>query len=160
MCDVARVRAVRGAAGGPSPAVSPSGGAAEFRWDCRCSFATFSPHPALLIVNVPPGPRAFAEADIVYPKSWGIESLFHKPEEALEISKKYTDWICDERRMGLADKRKIYMHCLPADRGFEVTDAVIDGPCSVVFDEAENRLHTAKALMALTMGGGRPFEAF
>ncbi len=103
---------------------------------------------------------AFEGAHIVYPKSWGIESLFHKPEEALEISKKYTDWICDERRMGLADKRKIYMHCLPADRGFEVTDAVIDGPCSVVFDEAENRLHTAKALMALTMGGGRPFEAF
>ena len=103
---------------------------------------------------------AFEGAHIVYPKSWGIESLFHKPEEALEISKKYTDWICDERRMGLADTRCIYMHCLPADRGFEVTDAVIDGPRSAVFDEAENRLHTAKALMALTMGDGRPFEVF
>ncbi len=101
---------------------------------------------------------AFEGAHVVYPKSWGIESLFHKPEEALEISKKYKDWICDERRMGLADKRILYMHCLPADRGSEVTDAVIDGPHSVVFDEAENRLHTAKALMALTMGGGRPFE--
>ena len=42
---------------------------------------------------------AFEGADIVYPKSWGIESLFHKPEEALEISKKYRDWICDERLM-------------------------------------------------------------
>lgn len=103
---------------------------------------------------------AFEGAHIVYPKSWGIESLFHKPEEALEISKKYKDWICDERRMGLTDQRSIYMHCLPADRGSEVTDAVIDGPHSVVFDEAENRLHTAKALMALTMGAGRPFEMF
>lgn len=94
---------------------------------------------------------AFENADIVYPKSWGIESLFSKPEEALEISKKYKDWICDERRMGLAKKEAVYMHCLPADRNNEVTDAVIDGPQSVVYQEAENRLHTCKALMALTM---------
>ncbi len=94
---------------------------------------------------------AFEDADIVYPKSWGIESLFHKPEEALEISKKYRNWICDERRMNLAKKEAIYMHCLPADRGHEVTDAVIDGAQSVVYQEAENRLHTCKAIMALTM---------
>ncbi len=94
---------------------------------------------------------AFEDADIVYPKSWGIESLFHKPEEALEISKQYKSWICDERRMKLAKKEAIYMHCLPADRGNEVTDAVIDGPQSVVYQEAENRLHTCKSLMALTM---------
>ena len=55
--------------------------------------------------------------------------------------------------MALADGKAVYMHCLPADRGYEVTDAVIDGPQSVVYDEAENRLHTAKAIMALTMGG-------
>ncbi len=96
---------------------------------------------------------AFAGADVVYPKSWGIETLFKKPQESLEISKKYKSWICDRRRMGLARKEAIYMHCLPADRGNEVTDEVIDGPQSVVFDEAENRLHTAKALLALTMGG-------
>lgn len=94
---------------------------------------------------------AFENADIVYPKSWGIESLFHKPEQALEISKKYQDWICDARRMLLANKDAVYMHCLPADRGHEVTDEVIDGPQSVIYQEAENRLHTAKAIMALTM---------
>lgn len=94
---------------------------------------------------------AFENADIVYPKSWGIESLFHKPEEALEISKKYKNWICDERHMKLTAKESIYMHCLPADRGYEVTDAVIDGPRSRVFPEAENRLHTCKSVMALTM---------
>jgi N-acetylornithine carbamoyltransferase len=55
--------------------------------------------------------------------------------------------------MGLASKEALYMHCLPADRGSEVTDEVIDGPRSVVYDEAENRLHTGKALMALTMQG-------
>jgi ornithine carbamoyltransferase len=96
---------------------------------------------------------AFEGADIVYPKSWGIEELFSRPEEALAISARYKDWICDERRMGLAARDSIYMHCLPADRGYEVTDAVIDGPRSVVYDEAENRLHTGKAIMALTMGG-------
>ncbi len=95
--------------------------------------------------------EAFEGADIVYPKSWGIESLFHKPEEALKISKKYNHWICDEKLMQQAKRDSIYMHCLPADRGHEVTDAVIDGPHSVVYQEAENRLHTAKALMALTM---------
>ena len=94
---------------------------------------------------------AFEDADIVYPKSWGIESLFHKPEEALEISKQYKNWICDERRMKLAKKEAVYMHCLPADRGNEVTDAVIDGPQSVVYQEAENRLHTCKSIMAMTM---------
>ena len=95
--------------------------------------------------------EAFRGADIVYPKSWGIESLFHNPSEALEISKKYRDWICDERRMKLANKNAIYMHCLPADRGYEVVDAVIDGAQSRVFPEAENRLHTCKSVMALTM---------
>jgi ornithine carbamoyltransferase len=94
---------------------------------------------------------AFEKADIVYPKSWGIEELFHKPEEALEISKKYKEWICDEERMKLASDNAIYMHCLPADRGNEVTDSVIDGPQSVVYQEAENRLHTCKAIMSLTM---------
>jgi ornithine carbamoyltransferase len=94
---------------------------------------------------------AFQGADIVYPKSWGIESLFHNPQEALEISKKYKHWICDENKMKVTNGHSIYMHCLPADRGYEVTDEVIDGPRSRVFPEAENRLHTCKAIMALTM---------
>ena len=63
----------------------------------------------------------------------------------------YQHWICDEAMMARAREQAIYMHCLPADRGSEVTDAVIDGSQSRVYPEAENRLHTAKALMALTM---------
>jgi len=95
--------------------------------------------------------EAFRDADIVYPKSWGIESLFKQPEKALELSKRYKSWICDDKLMTITKTNSIYMHCLPADRGNEVTDAVIDGPHSVVYQEAENRLHTAKAIMALTM---------
>jgi N-acetylornithine carbamoyltransferase len=94
---------------------------------------------------------AIKDADIVYPKSWGVESLFSKPDEAMQVAQQYKDWICDEAMMARAREQAIYMHCLPADRGSEVTDAVIDGAQSRVYPEAENRLHTAKALMALTM---------
>ena len=51
-----------------------------------------------------------------------------------------------------ADSDAVFMHCLPAYRGFEVTEDVIDGPQSVIFDEAENRLHAQKAVMATLMG--------
>ncbi len=94
---------------------------------------------------------AFKDADIVYPKSWGALELFGNPEESLKLAEKYKNWIVDEKKMKLTKPHSIYMHCLPAARGEEVTDEVIDGPHSVVFDEAENRLHTAKALMALLM---------
>ena len=93
----------------------------------------------------------FKGADIVYPKSWGCWMTTEDPEESARIAKKYTDWIADERRLALAKEDVIYMHCLPADRGIEVTNEVIDGPHSVVFDEAENRLHVQKAAMALVM---------
>ncbi len=95
----------------------------------------------------------FEGAQVVYPKSWGAEHLFGNEPEALALNARYRDWICDSRRMALAASDAIYMHCLPADRGHEVTDEVIDGPRSVVFQEAANRLHTGKALMALVMGG-------
>ena len=93
----------------------------------------------------------FTEADVVYPKSWGCMLETEDAEQSAEIGRRYQDWIADPRRMGMAAGDAIYMHCLPADRGIEVADAVIDGPQSVVFDEAENRLHVQKAVMALTM---------
>jgi ornithine carbamoyltransferase len=112
---------------------------------------------------------AFRDADVVYPKSWGVydlmlarqlakskEEVAENQRACLASNAKHKNWICDERRLKLAKKSAVYMHCLPADRGSEVTDAVIDGPQSIVFQEAENRLHTAKSIMACTMRE-RPF---
>jgi len=90
-------------------------------------------------------------ADVVYAKSWGALLTTEDDTQSAKISDQYKDWITDERRMGLAAEDAIYMHPLPADRNIEVSDAVLDGPHSVVFDQAENRLHVQKAVMALTM---------
>ncbi len=95
--------------------------------------------------------EAFRDADVVYPKSWGPLLTTTGKEEGKALIDKYRSWITDQRRMDLTAEDSIYMHCLPADRGLEVTDEVIDGPHSVVYDEAENRLHVQKAVMALTM---------
>jgi len=93
----------------------------------------------------------FADADVIYAKSWGCMLTTEDLEESAGIGARYTDWITDERRMAMAKPDAIYMHPLPADRNIEVTDGVIDGPQSAVFDQAENRLHAQKAVMALTM---------
>jgi len=93
----------------------------------------------------------FDGAEVVYAKSWGPLLSTHDPEEGKRVQDQYESWITDQKKMSLAHKDAIYMHPLPADRNIEVTDEVIDGPQSVVFDEAENRLHVQKAVMALTM---------
>jgi ornithine carbamoyltransferase len=94
---------------------------------------------------------AFKDADIIYAKSWGPLLTTTDPDEGKRIQDQYEGWITNEHKMTLAKEDAIYMHPLPADRNIEVTDGVIDGPHSVVFDEAENRLHAQKAVMALTM---------
>ena len=96
---------------------------------------------------------AYRGADVVIPKNWGnwvtnpSKDIIGSLQEANKI------WKCTEEMMQLTSKGSIYMHALPADRKNEVEDSVIDGPHSVVYDEAENRLHTAKAVMTLVMGG-------
>jgi N-acetylornithine carbamoyltransferase len=104
------------------------------------------------VISDPHGMEAaFKGADIVYAKSWGALVHTADPDEGAAIIKKYSHWITDERKMALANPDAIYMHPLPADRNIEVTDGVMDGPQSVVYDQAENRLHVQKAVMALTM---------
>jgi len=95
--------------------------------------------------------EAFKGGDIIYAKSWGPLLTTTDKAEGKRIQDQYKHWITDERKMALAKPDAIYMHPLPADRNIEVTDGVMDGPQSVVYDQAENRLHAQKAVMALTM---------
>jgi ornithine carbamoyltransferase len=102
--------------------------------------------------------EAVRGADVVYAKNWTNRHFFPpetdapQPEEAQKLFEANRRWMCDEETMKLANRNAFFMHCLPADRNFEVTSAVMDGPQSAVFDQAENRLHAQKAIMALTMG--------
>jgi len=96
-------------------------------------------------------PAGFKGADVVYAKSWGPLLTTSDPIEGKRIQDQYSDWITDVAKLRLAKDDAIYMHPLPADRNIEVTDEVLDGPQSAVFDEAENRLHAQKAVLALTM---------
>ncbi len=97
--------------------------------------------------------EAYEGAHIVIPKNWGnwvTDQSTSVIDDHLVANK---SWICTEEKMATAGKEVMYMHALPADRGNEVVDSVIDGPHSIVYDEAENCLHTAKAVMTLLMGG-------
>lgn len=94
---------------------------------------------------------AYKDADVIYAKSWGPLVTTSDPAEGKILQDKYKNWLVDDAKMALAKKDAIYMHPLPADRDIEVTSKVLDGPQSVVMDEAENRLHVQKAVMALTM---------
>jgi N-acetylornithine carbamoyltransferase len=92
-------------------------------------------------------------ADIIYAKGWGpIMTVGDDEKAGVEMINQNPGWVVNRKRMELGTKDAIYMHCMPADRDIEVTSEVMDGPWSVLYDEAENRLHTIKALMALTMG--------
>lgn len=97
--------------------------------------------------------EAYRDADVVIPKNWGSWVTNQGNEVVDDLLESYKTWKCTEEIIKLANKDAMYMHALPADRGNEVENSVIDGPHSIVYDEAENRLHTAKAVMTLTMGG-------
>ncbi|RMF04682.1 MAG: ornithine carbamoyltransferase [Chloroflexi bacterium] len=97
--------------------------------------------------------EAFAGADFLYPKSWGPIMVTEEEAEVEAMAAQHEDWRVTAEKMALAQKHAVYMHCMPVDRGHEVDDDVIDGPQSVIYKQAENRLHVQKALMALTMGG-------
>jgi ornithine carbamoyltransferase len=93
--------------------------------------------------------EAVAGADVVYTDVWASMGQEAEHKQRLEIFKGYD---VTAEMMGAAGPEAVFMHCLPAHRGEEVDAAVIDGPQSVVFDEAENRLHVQKAVLVTLMG--------
>jgi len=99
---------------------------------------------------------AIAGADAVYAKSWGPVSLYGQPERQRAWFDRHRDWRLTAELMGTTRAGKgIAMHCLPVRRNVEIDDAVLDGPRSVVVDEAENRLHVQRALLLTMIGSER-----
>lgn len=126
-----------------------------------CSPSGFEPDPEITrlsrvdasksgaTINIEDDPvEAVKTADIIYTDVWASMGMEEEHEERLKSFANY------QLNSDLLEKGKedvIVMHCLPAHRGEEITDEVVDGPHSIVFDQAENRLHVQKAIMALTM---------
>lgn len=89
-------------------------------------------------------------ARVIYAKSWGSANM-EKSEDEKYRKQFSSDWCISKRHFEIAENNAVFMHCLPADRGQEVTDEIIDGPMSIVYDQAENRLHAQKAILSLLM---------
>jgi N-acetylornithine carbamoyltransferase len=107
--------------------------------------------------------EGYRGADVVYSRNWMTDGFYdyamkHSIDEAkkkeIKLAKKYDEWICNNNWMALTNNAH-FTHCGPVDRNAEVTDEVCDGPRSIVYDVAENRLHVQKAIMALTMSHER-----
>ncbi|MDX1487219.1 MAG: ornithine carbamoyltransferase [Acidiferrobacterales bacterium] len=92
--------------------------------------------------------EAVRGADVVVTDTW---ASMGQEDEKTKRERDFAGFLVDEGLMGLARPDALFMHCLPAYRGYEVTAEVIDGPQSVVWDEAENRLHSQKALLELLL---------
>ncbi|GAF91027.1 unnamed protein product, partial [marine sediment metagenome] len=102
---------------------------------------------SIIITNDPS--EAAENADVIYTDVWASMGQKHEAEERRKI---FAPFQVNKELAGHAAPDYIFLHCLPAIKGEEVSAEVIDGPHSVVFDEAENRLHTQKALMLKLMG--------
>ena len=94
--------------------------------------------------------EAVAGAHVVTTDVW---ASMGQEQEAAVRAQAFQGYVVDEKLMGVADREAIFLHCLPAHRGEEVSEAVLEGPQSRVWDQAENRLHVQKALLLTLMGG-------
>lgn len=96
--------------------------------------------------------EACKDADVLYTDVW---ASMGQESESEKRKQDFSGYQINSECLKVAKEDCIFLHCLPAHRGEEVTSEVIDGPHSVIFDEAENRLHAQKAVMALLMGNGQ-----
>jgi N-acetylornithine carbamoyltransferase len=97
--------------------------------------------------------EALADADAVYVKSWGSLEYFGQPDEEKAFRRGLRSWrLTSDLVRRSREGRGIVLHCLPVRRNVEIDDAVLDGPNSVVVDEAENRLHAQRALLLTLLG--------
>lgn len=95
--------------------------------------------------------EAFEGADIIYMKEWGSLKYYGNLEAEKSIREKLKDWVVDRSKMELTNNAK-FMHCLPLRRNVAVTDDVVDSENSIIYDEAENRLHAQKGLLKFLLG--------
>ncbi|MEA3493074.1 MAG: ornithine carbamoyltransferase [Candidatus Margulisiibacteriota bacterium] len=93
---------------------------------------------------------AARDADVIYTDVW---ASMGQEKESKNRKKKFNKFQVNAQLLALAKKDTIIMHCLPAHRGEEITDKVLESKSSVVFDQAENRLHVQKAVLAILLGG-------
>ncbi len=133
--------------------------AAVLGFELRLAFpAGYEPDAQLLerarsattIVTTHDPREAVSGADVVNTDVW---ASMGQEEEAARRARDFQGYCIDESMMESASSRAIFLHCLPAHRGEEVSEGVLEGPASRVWDEAENRLHVQKAIMARVMGG-------
>ena len=96
--------------------------------------------------------EAVAGADVLYTDVW---TSMGQEAETARRRKAFEDYQLNAATLARARPGALVMHCLPAHRGEEITDDVLDGPASVVFDQAENRLHVQKAIMVWLSGAAR-----
>ena len=92
---------------------------------------------------------AVRDADVVYTDVWA--SMGQK-DQAEDRKKRFLDFQVNDALMAAAGQNALFMHCLPAERGVETTDSVMESPASIVFDQAENRMHAQNALMLKICG--------
>ncbi len=90
-------------------------------------------------------------AEIVYAKSWGSRHYYGRLDEEVALRQNYRSWMVTDQLMSLTDNG-YFMHCLPVRRNVVVSDSVLDGPRSLVVEQAANRLHVQKAILTLLLG--------
>jgi ornithine carbamoyltransferase len=106
--------------------------------------------PGMSYTTTPDPADAVREADVIVTDTW--VSMGQEAEKQNRLAD-FKGFQVDEKLLSVAPKRAMVLHCLPAYRGYEISDGVMEGPRSLVFPEAENRLHAQKGLLAVLMGG-------